>query len=224
MRLISRTYRERYRRVFESACRDSPEGFYDDSGLPSYTHRNSLMSWLFWKRVDTALALAGQIRGQSVLDFGCGGGVTFRYLHDRGCEIVGCDRASVRLAGELCRAFGIAAELHEDLTDIGDRTFDVVFALDVFEHVENLGPVVDTILSHCHAGSRIIVSGPTESLPYRLGRWLAGFSRHGHVRDIYAVEKLLESKGLTCSKVKRLYLPFPLFRISDWKPRERMAQ
>ena len=61
---------------------------------------------------------------------------------------------------------------------------------------------------------RLIVSGPTESVFYRAGRRLAGFSGHYHVRNIYDIESHL-SQFFRLSLVKRLVWPVTLFRITE---------
>ena len=216
MRLIDDAYIESYSRVFKEVLERSAKGFYDDSALPSYTHRNRLMSWLFWKRIDTVLSMMGDLDGKSVLDFGCGGGVMFKYLHEHNCRIVGCDNQAHRLAREVCSGFGIEADVYGDLFEIKGMRFDLILALDVFEHIEDLGPVIDRLLELSHERTEIIISGPTESLPYRMGRWLAGFKGHYHVKNIYDVEREFRGRGLKEMSMRKLYPPFTLFRVSSW--------
>jgi len=75
--ITDRTYRRQYQALFRDMLRDAPAGHYDEMALPSYTHPNPAMSWLFWRRLDTALDLARDVAGRSVLDFGCGGCTMF---------------------------------------------------------------------------------------------------------------------------------------------------
>lgn len=215
--MIDGAYRKSYESVFREVLARAPEGYYDEVALPSYTHANPFMSWLFWRRVDVALSMAGDLRGASVLDFGCGGGVTFRYLSGQNCRISGCDSHSYQLAEEVCRRFGIAAEIYRDITDIKDRSFDYILALDVLEHVDALDVYIDRFLDLSHQGSEVIISGPTENLLYKLGRRLAGFSGHYHVRNIYDIERRFMGKPLTCRAARSLYFPAPLFRVSAWR-------
>ena len=99
-------------------------GEYDENALPSYTHSNRLMAWLFWKRIDIALSFMGDISGKTVLDFGCGGAVTFKCLTQKRCRIVGCDE-NILLAQQVCRTLNINAELYGDLSAIDGRKFDI---------------------------------------------------------------------------------------------------
>jgi 2-polyprenyl-6-hydroxyphenyl methylase/3-demethylubiquinone-9 3-methyltransferase len=175
------------------------------------------MAWLFWKRIEAALPLLGDLKDRSVLDFGCGGGVTFRYLAEHGCQITGCDKGACEMVREVCRCMHIDAEIVSDLSAVQGRTFDAILALDVLEHVDDLEACIDAFLDVSHAETQIVVSGPTETLLYRLGRALAGFSGDYHVRNIYDIERVLRDKDLERTRLKRLYFPFTLFRITSWR-------
>jgi 2-polyprenyl-3-methyl-5-hydroxy-6-metoxy-1,4-benzoquinol methylase len=216
VKLISDDYVKGYDRAFREIENTLPEEFYE-AALPSYTHRNRLMSWLFWKRLDTALSLAGDPSGKSVLDFGCGSGVTFKYLNDRGASVTGCDNRTVVLARKVSEMLGTEAELFDDLFKIEGRKFDLIFALDVLEHMEDLGPFIEKFRELANDGARLIVSGPTENLLYKAGRLLAGFSGEYHVTNIFDIEKRLGDKGLKREALRVLYPPVSLFRISRWK-------
>lgn len=212
---LPKDYCRDYEDIFSNILLSSPEGYYDESALPSYTHNNSLIPWLFWKRIEAALTLAGDIRDKSILDFGCGGGVILRYLSGCGCNISACDK-SLDITRQVCRQLNIKAKLYSDLTEIRGRKFDIIFALDVFEHIEDVESVIDGLLDLSHADTRFIISGPTENIWYSLGRMVAGFSGHYHVRDIYAIEDQLLNKGLVRVALRRLLIPFVLFRVSAW--------
>ncbi|HAM50928.1 MAG TPA: hypothetical protein DCP92_09670 [Nitrospiraceae bacterium] len=214
--MITRQYQKRYKEIFEEVLLAAPKGYFDESALPSYTHNNRLMSWLFWKRIEAALSLAGDLRNKSVLDFGCGGGVTFRYLAERQCEIVGCDNQFHQLAKDVCAKLGIVAHIHQDISEIRGRKFDVIFALDVLEHIEAPDHIIDKFLTLSHDKTAVVLSGPTENMFYRIGRRLAGFSGHYHLRNIYEIEKMLSAKKLKKKVMRNFYGPFPLFRISSW--------
>jgi 2-polyprenyl-3-methyl-5-hydroxy-6-metoxy-1,4-benzoquinol methylase len=216
VKLISGDYIRGYDRAFREVEKALPEEFYE-AALPSYTHSNRLMAWLFWKRLDTALSLAGDLKGKSVLDFGCGSGVTFKYLNDHGASVTGCDNRTVELARKIAGMLGTEAELFDDLFKIEGKKFDLILALDVLEHMDDLGPFIDKFRELANDGAQLIVSGPTENLLYKIGRFLAGFSGEYHVTNIYDIEKRLGDKGLEREALKLLYPPVSLFRISSWK-------
>lgn len=210
-------HRETYEHIFLETLAAAPPGTYDESALPSYTHPNRLMAWLFWRRVRVALTLAAPKRGESVLDFGCGGGTTFRRLADCGCRITGCDVVTHALAAEVCRRLGVEARLVAGLGEIDPReTFDIILALDVLEHVEDLNGTLGRLTRFLGSRGRLVVSGPTENLLYRIGRRFAGFSGHYHIRDIHVIEAALRGLGFRRERLIRLYPGVSFFRISRW--------
>jgi 2-polyprenyl-3-methyl-5-hydroxy-6-metoxy-1,4-benzoquinol methylase len=216
--MIDLAYRDAYARVFREMLAAAPGGRYDESALPSYTHANPAMAWLFWRRLDAAFALAGDVSGGAVLDFGCGGAVTFRYLAARGCRIAGCDPEAEALAREVCRRLAIDAEIRAGIEDFAGRRFDRILALDVLEHIEDLDRYLGQFAALLSPGGRLVVSGPTENWLYRLGRRLAGFSGHYHVRNIYDIEARLAARGFRRLGIATLYPGVPLFRVSAWAP------
>jgi 2-polyprenyl-3-methyl-5-hydroxy-6-metoxy-1,4-benzoquinol methylase len=82
-----------------------------EMAVPSYTHWNPLIRWLFWKRLDVAVDLAGLRPGIRVLDFGVGTGVLARTLASADASrIVGVD-VLLGPAEEMARRTGISVEL-----------------------------------------------------------------------------------------------------------------
>ena len=214
--MIDRSYKQTYADIFREFLNEGSRGCYDEAALPSYTHSNGMMVWLFWKRIAVALSMAGNLEKRSVLDFGCGGGVTFRYLSEHRCRIVGCESHFYEMASRVCKALNIEARICRDLFEIPERQFDCILALDVLEHVEDSDLYVERLMELAHEETRIIISGPTENLLYKAGRRLAGFSGAYPVRNIYQIERTFREKGLARNALKRLYFPFTLFRISSW--------
>ena len=212
---IDKDYRRKMEGIYRGILAGAAPGEYDENALPSYTHSNRLMAWLFWKRIDVALRLLGDISGKSVLDFGCGGAVTFKYLDQMHSRIVGCDE-NIALAKQVCEALDINAGLCQDLFKISETKFNFILALDVLEHIENSSALLDKFRSLLHANGKIILSGPTENFWYQVGRKLAGFSGHYHVKNIYQIEQEFAAHGFISERVHTLYHPVPLFRISRW--------
>jgi 2-polyprenyl-3-methyl-5-hydroxy-6-metoxy-1,4-benzoquinol methylase len=212
---IDKDYRRQMEGIYRGLLQNTAPGKYDENALPSYTHPNRLMAWLFWKRIDIALHFMGDMSGKTVLDFGCGGGVTFKYLNQRHCRIVGCDE-NVLLAQRVCDALNVKAELYQDLSAIREHKFDYILALDVLEHIENSAALIKKFKDRLQSGGRAILSGPTENFWYRAGRKLAGFSGHYHLKNVYQIEQEFATQGFAPEKVCTLYYPVPLFRVSLW--------
>jgi 2-polyprenyl-3-methyl-5-hydroxy-6-metoxy-1,4-benzoquinol methylase len=213
---LDKNYRTQYESLFRQFLEGSTNGHFDEAALPSYVHSNRLMSFLFWKRIETSLSLAGDLKNHSVLDFGCGGGVTFKYLHANNCRITGCENQFPELPREVSRRLSIDSVISDDLCSL-DAKFDTIFALDVLEHVDDIAGILERLGFLLSEQGQLIISGPTESRFYQLGRQLAGFSGHYHVRTIYDIEKQCSKTGFYRESVKLLYWPVTLFRISRWK-------
>jgi SAM-dependent methyltransferase len=70
--------------------------------------------------------------GDRVLEIGCGHGVATTYVIERGCEYLGVDRSPKMVEAARRRNPGgefLVAEL--EALDLGDRRFDVIFAVRV---------------------------------------------------------------------------------------------
>lgn len=212
---IDVAYKEVYKKAFRDIQNSRAPGFFDEAALPSYTHPNGLMSRLFWDRVETALTIAGDIQNHTVLDFGCGGGPIFLYLQRCHCSISGCDNKFSELSKDMCGRLSTQVAISTDVFELGGR-FDTIFALDVLEHIPDLEKVSVKLKELIGDFGQLIISGPTENTFYHLGRRLAGFSGHYHVRNIYDIERQLSEIGLRKTELKTLYWPMPLFRISRW--------
>lgn len=214
--MIGIEYRIFYEELFKKVLKDAPKGFFDEAALPSYTHKNKLMSYLFWDRLNKAFSLIGDVENKSVLDFGAGGGVTFKYLSDRRAKIYACEKEFFGLTESVAKALNLNIPVYRDISDIKDIKFDLIFALDVLEHVDDLDMIMKEIKGLSHSNTKLIISGPTENFIYKIGRFLAGFKGHYHLRNIYDIEKELRKKGFKILKTKSLYFPVTLFRISLW--------
>jgi 2-polyprenyl-3-methyl-5-hydroxy-6-metoxy-1,4-benzoquinol methylase len=215
---INSSYKEMYAANFRKLLYQSNKHYYDECTIPSYAHYNKMISWLFWKRIDMAIKIAGNIEHKSVFDFGCGGGVLFQYFNQCHCKITGCDTKFSQLSLEIANKLNIKVDIYDDLFKIKGEKYDYIFALDVLEHIEDINLIITKFIDLSHDQTKIIISGPTENLLYKMGRFLIGYSeqKHFHTTNIYDVEEKFCHK-LKCNGLKRIfYRPFELFRISSW--------
>ena len=186
----------------------------EESCVPSYCHPNPLAAAISWFRLLIARALyLSTGAGVPVLDFGASTGELFHLLPGDGSYhfVEGSDA----LARTLSRA--IPAAKRERLDALPRAYFEVVFALDSLEHNDDAPEIIDELIASLRIGGRLIVSGPTENLAYRLGRRIAGFGAHCHHRTtIYEIERALSER---LEPIERRSLPrgLPLFRISTWR-------
>lgn len=174
------------------------------------------MSWLFWRRVDVAMGLVENVAGSTVLDFGCGAGVTFKHLKRMGYAITGLDPYAASLTRIVSQRLDIDSLILESTAELGDLQFDLIIALDVLEHIVELEDTLNVLLKHCRSGTRLVVSGPTENFLYKVGRKLADFSGLYHVTNIYDVEAKIIKAGFKMEQVRTIFPLLPFFRVSMW--------
>jgi SAM-dependent methyltransferase len=166
-----------------------------------------------WRRVFTAQRLLTDFGGQSVLDFGSGMGVLLPYLEENFRHVVACDR-DAEITEFMMRRLNLKhVEVIRSISDCQGHGFDVVVALDILEHVDDLSKTIRSLEDLTAKDGRWVVSGPTESALYRLGRKIARTTGEGHVRTIYDV--LEEIRGhMTCEIQCKLPPVAPFFLVA----------
>jgi len=98
-----------------------------------------------------------------MLDIGCGGGILSEPLARLGAQMVGADPAAenIAVAGAHAQVNGVAVDYRattaEDLAAAHER-FDVVLAMEVVEHVADVGSFVATCASMVKPGGLMIAA------------------------------------------------------------------
>lgn len=117
--------------------------------------------WLARAELVIALMRKSGIRpGASVLDAGCGWGVTLEALEAAGYRAIGLDAS--RAALEQLDLPGRRL-IHADLVDLppwSNERFDAVLALDVIEHIDDDRTAVSNLVRLTKSGGVVIVSVP----------------------------------------------------------------
>jgi 2-polyprenyl-3-methyl-5-hydroxy-6-metoxy-1,4-benzoquinol methylase len=188
---------------------------HDEMAGPSYLHRIPLIRWLFWRRLEVVAELlaAGGDRYEAGLDFGCGLGVLLPTLSNFTTSVYATD-LELRPARQIVAAMEIPNVEFvppETLqTRITPGSLDYVVSTDVLEHVDDLPAIVNQLASFLRRGGRLIISGPTESLVYRMSRVLAGFGGKGdyHHTDIHRIHDLVIATRAFQTAARRI-LPIP---------------
>jgi 2-polyprenyl-6-hydroxyphenyl methylase/3-demethylubiquinone-9 3-methyltransferase len=104
-----------------------------------------------------------RLEGVRILDVGCGGGLMSEPLARMGAQVVGVDASpgNVAAARLHAQAQGVTVDyrLGEPAEVLApDEVFDVVLALEVVEHVDDVAAFVDTVARRVAPGGLLIAS------------------------------------------------------------------
>jgi 2-polyprenyl-3-methyl-5-hydroxy-6-metoxy-1,4-benzoquinol methylase len=213
-------YKRRYRSAIRKVLAKSERGRLDEAGFPAYSHPNPLINWLFWQRLRVAMDhIAKNAPYKNILDFGCGSGVMLPFLSQNGEHITAIDldllplehvKDHIPLAGNVT----VLDANQTSVSQLRGRSFDLIVALDVLEHVDDLPQTLSELFRLLEPGGQLVVSGPTENSLYQIGRRLAGseYSGEYHERGIAEIKREL-SRLARVEHIATLYPPVPLFEI-----------
>jgi 2-polyprenyl-3-methyl-5-hydroxy-6-metoxy-1,4-benzoquinol methylase len=218
------TYKSRYRTAIQQVLANAEKGRLDEAAFPAYSHRNPIINWLFWQRLRKVMDYVHPPTPYAnILDFGCGSGVMLPYLSSISTRVTAMDVdllpiQSVQKYIPLPQNVDVKDATQIALSHLPANSFDLIIALDVLEHVHDLPQTLRELLALLKPNGRLIVSGPTENILYRLGRKVAGpeYSGAYHERGIAEIKNAL-LKTTTLEHIATLYWPFPLFEIFSAK-------
>ena len=215
-----REYKARYRSAIRSVLAEAEPGRLDEAAFPAYSHPNPLINSLFWQRLRAAMNyIEKNAPYEKVLDFGCGSGVMLSFLARHSRQVTAMDidlvplermRKSIPLAEHVL----VVDANQTPISGLAPGSFDLINALDVLEHVDDLPKTLTELMGLLKPGGRLVVSGPTENLLYRIGRKLAGpeYSGEYHERGIPEIKREL-ARLAHVEPIATLYWPVPLFEI-----------
>jgi 2-polyprenyl-3-methyl-5-hydroxy-6-metoxy-1,4-benzoquinol methylase len=218
------TYKSRYRSAIQQVLANAEKGRLDEAAFPAYSHRNPIINWLFWQRLRKVMDhVQRPAPYANILDFGCGSGVMLPYLSSISTRVTAMDVdllpiQSVQKYIPLPQNVDVKDATKTTISDLPASSFDLIIALDVLEHVHDLPQTLRELLALLKPNGRLIVSGPTENILYRLGRKVAGpeYSGAYHERGIAEIKNEL-LKTTTLEHIATLYWPIPLFEIFSAK-------
>ena len=166
----------------------------------------------------TALDLVGY--GKRVLELGPAAGHVTRVLVERGCEVTGIEidpRAAAGLEGIAECVVGDLGDPAIVLRAARGRTYDVVLAGDVLEHLPDPLPALRACRRVLGAGGYVVVSVPNIAHAdialslaqgeFRYNDW--GLLDRTHVRffTLASLTELLERTGFVAIEVRRIVRP-----------------
>jgi 2-polyprenyl-3-methyl-5-hydroxy-6-metoxy-1,4-benzoquinol methylase len=214
------TYKSNTRIAIRKVLSESEFGRLDEAAFPAYSHPNPFINWLFWQRLRKTIDYIERAAPyQRVLDFGCGSGVLFPFLSSIAGNVIALDIDLIPF--ERMKAhidFPPNIEVHDTrsfpLNQLPAASFDIITALDVLEHVDDLSTTLTSLLRLLKPGGRLIVSGPTENIFYKLGRGVAGREYTGdyHERGIAEIKHQFAVLA-RIEQIAVLYWPIPLFDL-----------
>jgi 2-polyprenyl-3-methyl-5-hydroxy-6-metoxy-1,4-benzoquinol methylase len=192
----------------------------DEMAIPSYLHRNPAMRWMAWKRLEVVANFFRNSRqglakdeAVTVMDFGCGTGVLFDQLSGSASKIYGVDlvlEPAELLVDEWQLDKVTLMKPERAAAEIASNSIDVIVAAEVLEHID---PVDDTLAffhDRLRENGTLLVSLPTESLLYRIGRRLAGFHGHYHESDAATIHQQILTAGFREIQMQKIPAPGPL--------------
>jgi SAM-dependent methyltransferase len=131
-----------------------------------------LISWSHRRRFERGLALAGDLAGQRILDYGCGDGTFLALLHEGRSAPAAAVGAEIdpRIVADCRRRFaGLPSVRFVDVASLQDaaetESYDAVFCMEVLEHVVDPMPILGDFARLLRPGGRLVISVPIETGP-----------------------------------------------------------
>jgi 2-polyprenyl-3-methyl-5-hydroxy-6-metoxy-1,4-benzoquinol methylase len=214
--VIARTSRDEIRHLVDARVPGMTAHDRDEMAIPSYLHWNPLIRWLMWRRYEVVAELAALGPATRVLEFGCGIGLFLPTLAARAGTVYAVDRFP-QFAKALVASRGLAVTFVDSVEAVADATLDTIVAADVMEHLEAPREWAALFRRKLVSGGRLVVSGPTETVLYQLGRLAAGFAGKGdyHHTDITRLQDDITAAGFRLAGGRGLPFAMPphLFKV-----------
>jgi 2-polyprenyl-3-methyl-5-hydroxy-6-metoxy-1,4-benzoquinol methylase len=219
------------RDMLERMARAVSQEDKDEMAIPSYLHSNPAMRWMAWKRVTVTAQFMrnshqprNEESAQTIMDFGCGTGVLFDESSQYADTVYGVDivlEPATLLVDEwrLDKVSLLSPEQAE--IQIPENSIDTIIAAEVLEHIDPLDSTLEFFRSRLGANGNLIVSLPTESLLYRIGRRVAGFEGHYHLSNASSIHQQILQAGFKETRLKKIPAPgpFAIYWVIEYQPR-----
>jgi 2-polyprenyl-3-methyl-5-hydroxy-6-metoxy-1,4-benzoquinol methylase len=219
-------YKKEYLSAIRKVLSESSPHVLDEAAFPAYAHPNPIINTLFWLRLRYVMKnIEKTAPYDAVLDFGCGSGVLLPFLAKVSKKVVGVDinlepLEKVTKYIQFPVNIGTVNLNQVDLASFPQESFNLITALDVLEHVNNLEDTLDQLMGLLKPNGRLVISLPTENIFYKIGRRLAGrnFTGDYHIVKISDIEKTCRQKG-NIAEIANLFPVFSFFKIFSLEKR-----
>lgn len=200
-----------------------------DDIVPEYYSSNDLVIAMFFKRLNIAAEYCDWVNTKRLLDVGCGAGFFIDVVHKTCPEINQLYGIDTNKYIEKLNFKDYATFSKQDIHDIQFRggTFDTVACLDVLEHFRSIDKPVKELKRVLKKHGYLIVSGPTESIWYKLARFFikgrfsekTGPIAGSHYSNIIEIDRQLTEvygfKRMSRRQVRFLFMT--LFHVNLYK-------
>lgn len=186
--------------------------------VPEYESRFFMVRKFFWTRLKESIDLAALKNDARILDLGCGIGHLLSEIKKQNatCTGVGVDLNARIMSLHIPGCQFIIADAAK--LPFSDGYFDVVFALDILEHIPNIELTVAEIRRVLKPEGLLIVVGPTESVFYKFCRFLikgtfsmkSGPGGGEHYHSIMFLRQRIRELGFSLEEKITLPKYFPL--------------
>jgi len=205
-----------------------------------YDSKSKLIKNLFWKRIYESIKYGKITDHSKVLDVGCSSGNLLKTIRSQNshCLCWGIDvEPDIKKINIKNCNFEVCSALK---THFEDNYFTTIFALDTLEHIKDTKIAIKELYRILSPNGRFILCGPTESLFYKLCRFLqfgmlsksikhnergTGGEVDFHHHTIYDLEEFVLQENFQLIEQKSLPgFPIPeLFRITCYKKIEKLS-
>ncbi len=217
---VDANYWRRAVRIGKQIYRAQAAGAVDEQAGPAYFAGLWLSRQLFWRRLSRSVAAIPVGERRVCLDFGCGFGLLLPLWRKNFAHVVGVD-----LQPELAQQFNagwdremgdpvgagqgrLSIVVKLEQAELAAGSVDLILALDVLEHIADRSALLEEFARLLSPTGTLVVSGPSESYCYRLGRRIVGFSGDYHVCNVYDIEREM----LSYFQIQRM-TPVPRFPV-----------
>ncbi len=102
----------------------------------------------------------GELKGKTLLDIGCGGGLICEPMARLGANVTGVDASqkNISVAKHHAEQMGLTIDYHVTTADQLTEQFDVVLALEIVEHVDDVPAFVASVMARVKPGGTAFFS------------------------------------------------------------------